>query len=94
MTYEDEIKRVMDSSVQEFIACKRKDSSLRIVIARYLAKGRFAGISQGELIDFLGVSSPSVLDFAGYTDIEQDQVMTLLGKLSDEEIKAQETQLA
>ena len=93
MTYEDGINRVITSAAQEFSASERTESKLRIVIARYLALGRLTGISQGELIDYLGVSSPSVLDIAGYTDTEQDQVMTILGNLSDEEIDAQEKQL-
>ena len=94
MTYEDEIKRVMAFSSQEFSESERSDSALSIVTARNLALGKLAGISQGELIDFLGVSSPSVLEIAGYTDEEQEQVMTLLGQLSDGEIHAQEKQLA
>ena len=93
MTYEDGINRVITSAAQESSASERTESKLRIVIARYLALGRLTGISQGELIDYLGVSSPSILDIAGYTDTEQDQVMTILGNLSDEEIDAQEKQL-
>ena len=90
MTYEDEINRVMAFSSQEFSASEKSDSALGIVISRYLAFGKLAGISQGELIDFLGVSSPSVLELAGYTDDEQEKVMKLLGQLSDKEIHAQE----
>ncbi|HXI53089.1 MAG TPA: hypothetical protein VNH84_16350 [Candidatus Saccharimonadales bacterium] len=36
------------------------------------------GISHGELIDFLSVSSPSVLDRAGYSNAEAEQVMKSL----------------
>jgi len=94
MAYEDEIGRVTELSAKEFRASERSESALRIVLARYLALGRLAGISQGELIDFLGVSSPSVLEVAGYSDEEQDQVMVLLGRLSDEEIRVQEQRMA
>jgi hypothetical protein len=94
MTYEAEIDRVVAFAAREFSASERSDTALSVLTARYLALGKLAGVSQGELIDFLGVSSPSVLELAGYTDEEQKQVMALLGKLSDEEIHDQEKRLA
>jgi hypothetical protein len=51
-----------------------------------LKRGCAAGISTGELVDFLGVSSTSVLDRAGYSDSESQAVIDLLGETSDEEI--------
>ena len=94
MSYEGEINRIMTISAQDFKTCERSDSALKIAIARYLALGRIATISQGELIDFLGVSSPSVLEMASYSEADQMHVMKLIGPLSDEEIDAQEREMA
>ena len=86
MSYEDEIEILMNATARDFATCVRSDSSLKSVIARYLAQGMAAGISQGELIDFLGVSSPSVLEMSGYSEVDQMLVMRLLGEISDHEI--------
>ena len=48
------------------------------VVSRYFQEGMDAGISHEELIDFLGISSPSVLDNAGYSDSEAIDVMKAL----------------
>ncbi|MDR2789093.1 MAG: hypothetical protein LBD06_12275, partial [Candidatus Accumulibacter sp.] len=40
------------------------EGSARNVFISYLVAGRSLGLSQGELIDFLGVSTPSILDLA------------------------------
>ena len=73
---------------ESFRVSARHDAALRQVVVAYLQAGLRAGLSQGELIDFLGVSSPSVLDQAGYADPLQDQVMTILGGIFDNEINA------
>jgi hypothetical protein len=43
-------------------------------------------LTAGELIDFLGVSSPSVLDMAGYSKEEGDALFVISDALTDEEI--------
>jgi hypothetical protein len=58
----------------------------RQALCRYLNRGKKAGFSQEELIDFLGISSPSVLDTAGCDAAQAEVVMSMLGTLSDEEI--------
>jgi hypothetical protein len=48
------------------------------VVCRYFQEGQDADISHEELIDFLGISTPSVLDNAGYSDPEALEVMKAL----------------
>src|SRR5258707_10240700 len=48
------------------------------VVCHYFQEGQEEGISYEELIDFLGVSTPSVLDKAGYSDSEALDVMKAL----------------
>ena len=56
------------------------------VLCRYYKRGENANLTAGELIDFLGVSSPSILDVAGYTDEEGDALFVISDKLTDDEI--------
>lgn len=55
-------------------------------LCRYYKRGEQANLTAGELIDFLGVSSPSILDMAGYTRIESDALFAISDKLTDDEI--------
>ena len=59
----------------------------RTAICRYFRRGASADFSRAELIDFLGVSTPSVLDMAGYSDSAAQRVMEMLGDITDEEIR-------
>ena len=47
-------------------------------------------MSQSELIDFLGVSTPSVLELAGYSGEGAQRVMDMLANISDDEIEGVE----
>jgi hypothetical protein len=58
----------------------------REAICRYFRRSA-AAYSQGELVDFLGVSSPSILDMAGYSDEAAQRVMEMLASITDEEIQ-------
>lgn len=44
-------------------------------LCRYYKRGETANLTAGELIDFLGVSSPSILDMADYTEEEGDALL-------------------
>ena len=50
----------------------------RLVLCRYYKRGDRANLTPSELIDFLGVSTPSIFDMAGYTDEEGDAAMVVL----------------
>ncbi len=56
---------------------------------RYLKRGVALGFTTGELVDFLGVSTPSILDRAGFSDDEGQRVMDELSLLTDEEIASE-----
>lgn len=62
----------------------------RRACCRFLKRGRLAHISQAELIDFLGVSTPSVLEMAGYSGQEAQCVMDMLAHISENEIEGVE----
>ena len=66
--YDERIERVCGEAASAFRACPSDLLSQLRVCCDYFQRGEHEGISHGELIDFLGVSSPSVLDRAGYTN--------------------------
>lgn len=85
--YLDLVERHCAVAVDEFAAAIGKTEMQRRAICRYFKRGCAAGISTGELVDFLGISATSVLDRAGYSDSESQAVMELVGEISDEEIE-------
>ena len=85
-----EYKRSVDSLYKwavEVFQHASGDTSIRIALCTYLIRGLRAGFAQGELIDFLGVSSPSVLDAAGYDSSRSNTAMQILASITDEEIE-------
>ncbi|BDI30966.1 hypothetical protein CCAX7_30170 [Capsulimonas corticalis] len=55
-------------------------------LCRYYKRGERANLTIGELIDFLGVSSPSIIDMADYTEEEGDDLMQISDALTQDEI--------
>ena len=84
-----------DGKVQEFIRWAADDfrrsaatePEQRDAICRYFHRGISFDYSQSELIDFLGVSSPSSLDMAGYSDSAAQRIMDMLADITDNEIQ-------
>ncbi len=70
----------------ELRAAKGNTKSIRTALCRYLKQGKGAGFSTGELVDWLGVSTPSILSKAGYSDGETEETMQILGQVTDTEI--------
>jgi hypothetical protein len=58
----------------------------RAALCRYFRRGADADLSHPELIDFLGVSTPSVLAMAGYSHAGADRVMLMLRDMKDDEL--------
>lgn len=56
------------------------------VLCRYYKRGERASLTLGELIDFLGVSSPSIMDSAGYSEADQDTLMQISDNLTEADI--------
>src|SRR5262249_48306551 len=79
-------KNFLEESAEDFRACAENPEAQRQACCRYFRRGPLAGLSQSDLIDFLGLSSPSVLDSAGYSPEAAQQVLDMVGGISDEEI--------
>src|SRR5262245_40755099 len=58
----------------------------RMALCWFLRRGSEEDFTQGELIDFLGVSSPCVLSLAGYPQEAARRVMDMLGDITRDEI--------
>lgn len=57
---------------------------------RYFKRGYKANLTSGELFDFLGATSPSIVDKAGYSEEEGDALLQISDALTDEQIAATE----
>ena len=88
--YEQLVAGLVRKTAEEFRNAGGNIDEQRRACCRFLKRGRFAGISQSELIDFLGVSTPSVLDKTGYSDKDAQRVMDILATISDDEIEGVE----
>jgi len=80
------VKNFLEQSAEEFRNRSENPEEQKLACCRYFRRGPLTGLSQSELIDFLGLSSPSVLDLAGYPPEVAQQVMEMAGRLSEEEI--------
>src|SRR5262249_39146274 len=78
LDYGDRIERVCARAADELHSCRDDVLAQLKVCCRYFEAGEREDISHGELIDYLGVSSPSVLELAGYSDQEASRVMESL----------------
>src|SRR5438552_3827068 len=76
--YAERIERVCSEAATQLRSCRDDLLPQLRVCCHYFESGEREGISHGELIDFLGISSPSVLDRAGYSDSEAQRVMKSL----------------
>lgn len=93
--YSDRIEQVCRQAADELRSCRDDVLAQLRVCCHYFESGERQGISHGELIDFLGVSTPSVLDRAGYSQHESLRVMELLSLIKydkDGRPKAPESQ--
>lgn len=59
---------------------RSSESEFRTAIQAFFERGKEEGFSEPELIDYLGISSPSILSLAGLSDDEELSVMTLLAE--------------
>jgi hypothetical protein len=80
-------RNFLEEIAQEFKGCAESLEEQKRTCCRYFRRGPLAGLSQSQLIDFLALSSPSVLDIAGYSPEAAQMVMDMIGGLSDEEIQ-------
>ena len=80
------VARLSDLTVAELRGARGNPEAQKQVLCLYYKLGLRANLSKGELIDFLAVSSPTILDLAEYTDEEGDALMRFSDGLTDEEI--------
>lgn len=67
----------------DLFRAREKDASILEAAHIYFNRGEQEGFSTGELVDFLGVSSPSVLSTAGFSDVEEIRIMELISKSAE-----------
>ena len=88
----EDYKRLVDDftrlAADDFRQSSASEQEQRASLVRYLRRGAAADLSLSELIDFLGVSTPSVLDVAGYSHAAASRVMLMLREISDDEIQS------
>ena len=88
MDYERSLSGFTRLAADDFRQSAANEQGQRAAICRYLRSGAAANYSHAELVDFLGVSSPSVLDMAGYSDEAALSVTEMLADITDEEIQS------
>ena len=76
-----------ERTVAELKAAKSNTEAQKTALCRYYKRGLNANLTPSELIDFLAVDAPSILDSARYTLLQAEALMELSDKLTDEDIK-------
>lgn len=67
------------SSLQK---AKGDNRAIAAAITSYLETGYSAHVTSGELVDFFCVSTPSILDKAGYSEAEADSAVALYDEIA------------
>jgi hypothetical protein len=80
------LKNFALESASDFRTCSESLDDQRRACCRYFRRGSLIGLSQMDLIDSLVLSTPSVLETAGYQPDAAERVMEMIGGISDEEI--------
>jgi len=87
----EDYERLVDEFTKQAAADFRQASlsvqEQRQTCCRYFKRGEIADLSRPELVDFLGVSTPSVLEMAGYSDEDAQRVMEMIADISEDEIE-------
>ena len=82
--WEERLDRVLARAADDFrVSLDGGEPAWIQACVRYFRDGEHEGFDHGELIDYLGVSTPSVLDRAGYSDAQSLRVMELLPLVDD-----------
>jgi len=84
--FERLVDKLTKQAAADFRQASRSIQEQRLACCRYFKRGELADISQPELVDFLGISTPSILEMAGYSDADAQRVMEMIADISDDEI--------
>ncbi|MBC7806465.1 MAG: hypothetical protein H7145_09975 [Akkermansiaceae bacterium] len=76
-----------DRAASEICEARGDMDQQKTALCRYFKRGLRANMTTNELIDFLGVSTPSVLERAELTEEESDTVMAISDRLTETEIE-------
>ena len=85
--YERLVDGITKQAAADFRQAARSILEQRLACCRYFKRGEIADLSRPELVDFLGVSTPSVLEMAGYSDENAQRVMEMIADISEDEIE-------
>jgi hypothetical protein len=84
--YERVVSEFMRLAAEDFQRSIATEEEQRAATFRYFRRGADIHLSTPELVDFLGISTPSVLEMAGYSDASAQRVMDMLSDITDEQI--------
>ena len=84
--YAGRIERISDIAASDFRRAIGDSAAQREACCRYFKTGYQANLSAAELLDFLAVSSPSILDLAGYSEDQVQSIMDVVARLTEDEI--------
>ena len=73
-------------TASELCSAKGQPEQQKQILCRYYKRGERANLTAGELVDFLGISSPSIFDMANYTEAESDAAMQISDGLTDDDL--------
>ena len=85
---DSEYNAFMRLAADDFRQSAATEQEQRAAIFRYFRRRFAARYANGELIDYLGISSPSVLGMADYPDDAAQRVMDMLADITDEAIQS------
>ena len=85
--YERLVEAFTKQAAADFRQAGRSIEQQRSACCRYFKRGEIADLSRPELVDFLGVSSPSVLEMAGYSHEDAQRVMEMIADISEDEME-------
>jgi len=66
------------------VASRGNTEAIKQTMVDYLERGYSAHLSSGELVDFFCVSTPSILDKAGYDEEEADAAINIYDEINPE----------
>jgi hypothetical protein len=84
--YKRAVSEFTRRAADDFRQSAATEEEQRAALRRYFRRGAEADFSHPELIDFLGISTPSVLDMAGYSVATASRVMEMLRDMKDDEL--------
>jgi hypothetical protein len=84
--YQRSVSQFTQLAAADFRRSAATEQEQRAAICRYFRRCE-VDYSVAELIEFLGVSTPSILSMAGYSDEAAQRVMEMLADITEEEIQ-------